>query len=167
MDGGADEREEREPQTLLIREGLVTETDPPRLVTSYCAICENYSFPEVASCPYCGAFGPLTVELSSGGLLWAWTAVRVAPAGYRGELPYGFGVVELPERIRVMTRLTEPEPSRLDFDIPMHLEVVPLHEDEDGQTVLTYAFAPTPGAGDGPVFVEDVVGAAPGGGQPA
>jgi len=52
-------------------------------------------------------------------------------------------VVELPEeRLRVMTRLTEPEPSKLDFDQPMRLRVVELHRDDEGRAVLTYAFSP-------------------------
>jgi uncharacterized protein len=129
--------------SVLVRDGLVTDTDPPRLIGSFCTVCEHHHFPEVTVCPYCGAFGPLTTELSERGRLWAWTAVCAPPPGYRGEVPFGFGVVELPEqRLRVLTRLTEPDPSNLRFDQPMRLEVVPLHVDDDGRTVLTYAFGP-------------------------
>lgn len=135
--------------TVMLRDGLVTETNPPRLITSFCAVCEHYHFPEVTVCPYCGASDPITTELAGRGRLWAWTAVQVPPPGYRGEVPYGFGVVELPEqRLRVMTRLTECEPSNLDFDQPMHLERVALHRDDEGRVVLTYAYAPD-GADDG------------------
>jgi uncharacterized protein len=134
--------------TVALREGLVTETDPPRLIGSFCPVCEHYHFPEVTVCPYCGASDPVTTELSDRGRLWAWTAVNAAPPGYRGEVPYGFGVVELPkERLRVMTRLTESEPSNLDFDQPMRLHVVELHRDDEGRAVLTYAFGPD-GVGD-------------------
>lgn len=163
------EKKDRRPiQTIIIGDGLVTEVDPPRLIGSFCAVCESFHFPEAATCPYCGAFGPLTTELSSRGRLWAWTSVNASPPGYRGGVPYGFGVVELPERLRVVTRLTEAEPSRLDFDQPMHLEVVKLHRDDDGRTVLTYAYAPD-GAGrvDPPDGAGAAVAGASGGGQPA
>lgn len=142
-------------QTALVRDGLVSDADPPRLIGSFCTVCEHHHFPEVTVCPYCGAFGPLTAELSDRGRLWAWTAVCSPPPGYRGDVPFGFGVVELPEqRLRVLARLTEPDPSNLRFDQPMHLEVVPLHVDDDGRTVLTYAFGPDrpgdPGPSAGP-----------------
>ncbi len=34
-----------------------------------------------------------------------------APPGYAGAVPYGFGVVELPEGLRVITRLADPDDS--------------------------------------------------------
>jgi uncharacterized OB-fold protein len=57
-------------------------------------------------------------------------------------VPYGFGVVELVEGLRVVTRLTEADPDRLRFGQPMRLVADPLHVDDDGATVLTWAFAP-------------------------
>ncbi len=80
--------------------------------------------------------------MSPTGRLWAWTAVTTAPPGYRGPVPYGFGVVELPEGIRVVTRLTEADPARLWADQPMRLVVTDLHVDQDGTTVTAPAFAP-------------------------
>jgi uncharacterized OB-fold protein len=77
------------------------------------------------------------VELSPGGTLWAWTAVTAAPPGYEGDVPFGFGVVELPEGVRVITRLTESDPHALQLDQSMRLVLVPLAGD-----VVTYAFEP-------------------------
>ena len=57
-------------------------------------------------------------------------------------VPFGFGVVELPEGLRLITRLTETDPARLAFDMPMRLTIVPLHVDADGREIVTYAFAP-------------------------
>ncbi len=85
------------------------------------------------------------MALSEGGALWAWTAVNAAPPGYPGGVPFGFGVVELPEGIRVITRLTEADPARLRRGQAMRLEIVPLHQGDDGRPVVTYAFAPAGG----------------------
>ncbi len=82
------------------------------------------------------------MELPTTGRLWAWTAVTAAPPGYRGEVPYGFGVVELPDGLRVLGRLTEHDPGRLSFGQEMAVVVVPLHTDDEGHPVVTYAFAP-------------------------
>ncbi len=64
------------------------------------------------------------------------------PPGYHGGVPFGFGVVELPERLRVITRITEADPARLRHGQAMRLEVVPLHRGENGEAVVTYAFGP-------------------------
>jgi uncharacterized OB-fold protein len=83
------------------------------------------------------------VELTGNGRLWSWTAVTTAPPGYGGEVPYGFGVVELPEGLRVVARLTEADPSRLEAGQPMALVVIPIGVDaESGRPVVTYGFAP-------------------------
>jgi uncharacterized OB-fold protein len=81
-------------------------------------------------------------ELSGPGTLWAWTAVTSAPPGYQGEVPYGLGVVELPEGIRVIARLTEGNPAALVSGQAMQLRIVPLRTDTEGRDVVTYAFAP-------------------------
>src|SRR5437588_3374452 len=111
-----------------------------RLVGGRCTACGRHQFPRSSLCPYCGAHDVPEALLSPEGTLWAWTAVTAAPPGYRGEVPYGFGVVELPEGVRVLTRLTESDPAKLHFGQDVRLELVPLHTDDEGQAVLTWAF---------------------------
>ncbi len=125
-----------------VREGLFTDTAPPRLLGSRCTVCGRHHFPRQDACPYCTAEGSTPVELSGTGRLWSWTTVTTAPPGYRGDVPYGFGVVELPEGLRVVTRLTETDPGRLSAGEPMGLVVVPVRVDDDGRQVVTYAFTP-------------------------
>ena len=128
--------------SVPVRAGLFDTGDEPCLLGSRCRACAAHHFPRHATCPYCGADEVEEVRLSRRGALWAYTAVTAAPPGYRGEVPYGFGVVELPEGLRVVTRLTEPDPTALGFGQPMELVVVPLHHDDDGNEVVTYAFRP-------------------------
>ncbi len=127
---------------VMVRDGLFTDTDPPVLLASRCTNCGNVLFPRADACPYCAAEDPEPVELARPGTLWAWTAVTAPPPGYRGEVPFGVGVVELPEGVRVITRLTEGDPATLALGQAMELRVVPLHSDDDGNDVVTYAFAP-------------------------
>ncbi|MGZ4730321.1 MAG: Zn-ribbon domain-containing OB-fold protein, partial [Acidimicrobiales bacterium] len=79
--------------------------------------------------------------LSDHGTLWGWTAVTTAPPGYRGDVPFGFGVVELPEGLRVITRLSHPVDD-FTFGMAVHLRLVELHERDDGESVVTYEFTP-------------------------
>jgi len=130
---------------VMVREGLFTQHDdgtPPALLGSHCTVCGNTLFPRVDACTYCASDDPEPVELSRRGTLWAWTAVTAPPPGYQGEVPFGIGVVELPEGIRVIGRLTGSDPAALASGDPMELRVVPLHRDAEGNDVVTYAFAP-------------------------
>ena len=125
-----------------VREGLFTDTDPPRLLGSRCDVCGRHHFPRHDTCPYCSADATRPVELSGTGRLWSWTTVTTAPPGYSGEVPYGFGVVELPEGLRVVTRLTEVDASSLSAGQAMAMVLVPVGVDDNGRRIVTYAFAP-------------------------
>jgi uncharacterized OB-fold protein len=125
-----------------VHEGLFTDR---RLVGGRCGACGRHHFPAAGICPYCGAVEVARVELSETGTLWGWTAVSAAPPGYRGEVPFGFGVVELPEGVRVISRIEETDPVRLSFGASVRFTLARLHTDDDGTEVVTYAFAPADG----------------------
>jgi uncharacterized protein len=127
---------------VMVRPGLFTDGEAPTLLGSRCTVCGAHHFPRHDTCPYCSIEDPVPAELSRTGTLWAWTAVTSAPPGYEGEVPYGLGVVELPEGIRVITRLTESDPAALSFGQAMELHIVTLHPDADGNDVVTFAFSP-------------------------
>ncbi len=112
------------------------------LLGSRCTACGSVLFPRADACTYCATEDPEPVELSRQGTLWSWTAVTAAPPGYQGEVPFGVGVVELPEGVRVITRLTESDPAALQAGQAMEFRLVALHTDSEGNDVVTYAFAP-------------------------
>jgi len=115
------------------------------LIGGYSPSSGRTHFPRLAACPYTGADDVEEVELPTDGTLWGWTAVTARPPGYDGEVPFGFGVVELSDGLRVITRLTVADPGALAFGQPMHLVADTLQTDEDGTAVVTYAFAPASG----------------------
>jgi uncharacterized OB-fold protein len=128
---------------IAIHDGLFT--DDGKLLAAHCPDCRRWHFPADADCPYCSGECCTTQTLSGAATLWLFTGVRNRPPGYQGEVPFGFGVVELPEGLRIITRLTEADPSSLRFGMAMRVVVVPLHVDEEGREVVTYAFAPAEG----------------------
>lgn len=125
-----------------VRSSLFEVGDTPRLIASKCSDCGKHHFPRSSTCPYCSSDETEEALLSGTGVLWAWTAVTAAPPGYLGEVPFGFGVVELPEGIRVVSRLTESDPAALEEGEPMRLVVDKLHTDEERNEIVTYAFTP-------------------------
>lgn len=134
---------ERAPARVPVRHGLFVDAEPPLLVTGRCRGCGNLHFPRQRTCPYCSSELVDESRISGDGRLWAYTAVTAAPPGYQGDVPYGFGVVELDEGLRVVGRLTESDPAALSSGQPMALVVVPLHTDHEGRDVVTYAFSPS------------------------
>ena len=101
-----------------------------------------HHFPRFATCPYTGADDVEPARLADHGTLWLWTAVTAAPPGYSGPVPFGFGVVELPDGLRIVTRITGADPSELTFGMAMRLVAEVVATDADGTEIVTWAFAP-------------------------
>lgn len=85
------------------------------------------------------------------GTLWTFTTQGFLPkepyaSGETQETfrPYGVGLVQLGEEVRVESRLTEADPSVLHIGMEMVLDVVPFRVDDDGTEVVTFAFRPVP-----------------------
>jgi uncharacterized OB-fold protein len=126
---------------VMVRPGLFSQEGA--LLGSKCTNCGSVIFPRADSCTYCATEDPEPIEFSTHGTLWSWTAVTAPPPGYEGEVPFGVGVVELPEGVRVITRLTESDPAALHAGQSMVFQIVTLHTDAEGNDVVTYAFAPS------------------------
>jgi uncharacterized OB-fold protein len=131
-------------QPRPIRDGLFVQHEDGggALIGGHCPACGRYHFPASPNCPYCSGEGCAPRPLSPRGTLCLFTSVRNRPPGYGGDVPFGFGVVELPEGLQVIARLTEADLSRLDFGMPVRLVLVAVRLDEAGDEALTYAFAP-------------------------
>ena len=128
-----------------LKDGLLSTIEPaadPRLLAGRCADCRQLHFPAADACPYCAGGRCEIVCLSNRGTLFAFTAVEKPPPGYRGKVPYGLGVVELPEGIRVVSRLSDARLDRMFVGMPMRLAVEDIFENADGDTVVGWTFAP-------------------------
>ena len=132
-----------------VHEGLFAEDEQgkPYLRGGRCGACGRLQFPMASTCPACGGDAIEAVRLADRGTLWGWTAVTAPPPGYLGDVPFGFGVVELTDGLRVITRIEEPDPSRLEFGMPMTLALVELDGPEADAPATTYTFLPSPSEG--------------------
>jgi uncharacterized OB-fold protein len=99
-------------------------------------------------CPRCSGGAMTDLLLPRRGTLVAWTTQGFPPgapyAGPTGKdfVPFGMGLVQLGDAIRVEGRLTENDPARLQFGQAVELTMVPLTTDADGDEVMTFAFRP-------------------------
>lgn len=132
--------------SVAIQPGLFTEAPNPRLLAGHCGDCGERHFPAADFCPYCGAAEISTAKVGGTGTLYLHTVVNAAPPGYVGPVPYGFGLVDLPEGLRVVSRLTADDLHALASGMAMRLKVDTLFRDDDGNDVVSWAYEPDEGA---------------------
>lgn len=136
-------------QTAISPE-ISTWPDPtPHLLGSRCTACDATVFPVQPQCPRCSRLEMVDFELPRRGTLVAWTTQGFLPgAPYLGRetpktfTPFGVGLVQLGDVIRVEGRLTESDPAALRFDMEVELTMVPISTDDEGNQILTFAFQP-------------------------
>ncbi len=121
----------------------------PQLIGCRCAECGATAFPSQDFCPRCSGSQVADLLLPRRGTLVAWTTQGFLPGPpYAGSEtaetfePFGFGLVQLGDVIKVEGRLTEGDPAKLRFGMDVELTMRQLFTDEDGDDVLMFAFAP-------------------------
>ncbi|HVX19305.1 MAG TPA: OB-fold domain-containing protein [Acidimicrobiales bacterium] len=129
---------------------LSTWPDPdPQLIGSQCGACGATTFPTQTRCPRCSSADMADLRLPRRGTLVSWTTQGFVPklpyaGGETAEsfTPFGVGLVQLGEVVRVEARLTENDPAKLEFGMDVELQIVPFYVDDDGDEIMTFAFAP-------------------------
>ena len=123
-------------------------TDAPQLIGARCPACAAMTFPFQPSCPRCGSVEMEQRLLPRRGVLWSWTTQEFLPkepyAGGETQAsftPFGVGVVQLGDEIRVEGRLTEGDPAKLHIGDEVELTLIPFRVEGDTQ-VVTFAFKP-------------------------
>jgi uncharacterized protein len=122
--------------------------DDPQLIGSRCGRCGATTFPVQRHCPKCSSAEMSEVKLPRRGTLVAWTTQGFTPGPpYKGPtgndfVPFGVGLVQLDDVIRVEGRLTENDPAKLQFGMDVELTMVPFTTDDDGSEIVTFAFQP-------------------------
>jgi uncharacterized OB-fold protein len=124
-------------------------SDDPHLLGSRCDGCGTVVFPAAFGCPKCGRTGMAGIELATRGTLWTWTSQEFLPkepyAGPETEADFAgylMGFVELPEGVRVVTRLTGLEKDEVRIGMELELVILPFTVDPDGTEVVAYGFRP-------------------------
>lgn len=116
------------------------EHDRPRLIGSYSAAADQHFFPRRKRCPI--TFAPVEDRpLSTEGVLYSWTWLQTMRYGTMsgGGEPHGIGQVDLPEGVRVQTRLLGAM-GDWEVGMPMVLDLLPIATDDDGNELCTYCF---------------------------
>ncbi|MFC2164592.1 Zn-ribbon domain-containing OB-fold protein [Acidobacteriota bacterium] len=132
-------------ELILNQDMFVQPLDPenPVLQGSRCGSCGKISFPKKTICPRCLSKENLEdVALSRQGELYSFSVAHVAPEGFKA--PYAFGLVVLPEGLRLFSILQDCEPFEevLKIGLPVKLGLGAIVKNEEGEDVFNYIFKP-------------------------
>lgn len=144
---------EGESRRLAIRAGLLTSPLSPledvRLLGSKCADCGEVALGTASSCTNCAGSRVQPEPLAKTGILWTYTVIRNRPPGdYRGPepfAPFGIGLVELKDGIRVLAPLAG-DVNTFSIGMEMWFEAHKLYQNADGAEVIAFRFVPVKGS---------------------
>jgi hypothetical protein len=132
-----------------VAEGLFIETaEGPRLLGSRCAGCGTPYFPRSAVChhPECRESKIEEASFGPRGTLWSCAIQNYpppAPARYEEPYaPYAVGMVDMPEGLRVLARISTDDPKGVEVGAEVELVLERLYLDENGDEVITWKFRP-------------------------
>lgn len=144
----ADETKQR--NRVGVRDDIFTEplypSEQVRLKGSKCRVCGEVFLGKYQSCGNCANADMEDIVFSDKGKLWTYTVIRNRPPGdYKGPdpyVPFGEGLIELPEGIRLLTPLTDCDVDNLKIGTEWQLVVDVLYVDEEGNEVMAFKFKP-------------------------
>ena len=141
------EPKNEETRQPLVEEGLFTipssSSEEPHLIGSQCKVCGEVVFPKQMGCPNCCSEDVGEVLIGPKGKLYSFTNVNhPVPEGYKGPIPFGVGMVDMTEGVRVEAHLTEYDPEKLKVGMDMILIIDKLFDDEEGNEIIGFKFKP-------------------------
>jgi uncharacterized OB-fold protein len=109
---------------------------------SRCRACGKVSFPKKKVCPDCFNGELNEVPLSKKGRLHSYALSLMGPPGV--EAPYVMAFIDLPEKIKLYSILTDCEPRDEILKIGMEMEMVieKIGQDPEGNEIMGYKFKP-------------------------
>jgi uncharacterized OB-fold protein len=135
--------------TAAVVEGLFSETpDGPRLLGSRCGGCGTVYFPKASICrsPECKGGVLDDAQFGPRGTLWSYTVQHYPPpppVKYDEPfVPYALGLVDLPEGLRVLSRVFTADIGLLKAGTELTLVLEPLCRDNEGNDVISFQFRP-------------------------
>lgn len=134
------EKEKTNDQTELFMPELFSTTPEPHLIAGRCKECGTYTFPKFYACPNCFSDKLEDAPLSPEGVLHSFTIVRRSLPDF--PVPYGLGLVNFPEGVRVMAQIETDNFEELKLDMKMGVTVGTIRKGQDGKDIKSYKFRP-------------------------
>jgi uncharacterized OB-fold protein len=117
--------------------------EKPQLIGSRCPNCGEIIFPVNPVCVNCQHQAMEEIKLSRKGKVYSYSTVMLPPPKwYKGKVPFDIGYVELPEGVRIWTRLLGAEAGTFKISQEVELDIDVMQVDDGGNEILGYCFIP-------------------------
>ena len=114
---------------------LQAEDGKPHLLGSRCEVCGKVYFPQQKLCIQCLEEGKVKGHLLSGqGEIYSFTVVEretLAPKGF--QVPYAYGYIDLPEGVRVLSKIVGWSPETLKINAPVEMVLEEIRQNESAK----------------------------------
>ncbi|OGO16990.1 MAG: hypothetical protein A2Z02_06540 [Chloroflexi bacterium RBG_16_48_7] len=101
-----------------------------KLMATKCKKCGNKYFPPRMDCASCRTSDMEWFEIKSKGKLLTFTQVQYGPLGFEADVPYVLGIVQFPEGVSVLSRVSKKIPFE-EIKVGMELGVIPIKLSEE------------------------------------
>jgi hypothetical protein len=128
-----------------VKEGLFkvpTDGETGYLIGSRCKKCGDCFHPKRAVCPNCYSEEMEEVALGTRGKISTFTIARTGYPGTPLTPPFITGMVELPEKVNVLTLITDIDFEAVKIGMDVELYFWKVREDEEGNEFMAFAFRP-------------------------
>lgn len=114
-----------------------------RLEAARCKKCGKIFFPARLVCDCCKARDFEKLNLPWEGTLVTFSVIHVPPAGFSDQTPYGAGIVEVMDGVRITCQIVDMKPEELKIGQKLKLEFR-LIQRGSSQDVLCYGYKAVP-----------------------
>jgi uncharacterized OB-fold protein len=107
-----------------------------------CRNCREYLMGNPVFCLNCSSQEFDAIEFGTEGVLRTYTVIYVPPPGWKGDVPYILGSVELPEGVEVTTEVIDCPKEAIKVGMKMKLVMKVGGQDAEGNELIVHKWQP-------------------------
>jgi uncharacterized OB-fold protein len=107
-----------------------------------CRNCREYLMGNPVLCLNCSSQEFDAIEFGTEGVLRTYTVIYVPPPGWKGDVPYILGSVELPEGVEVTTEVIDCPKEAIKVGMKMKLVMKVGGQDAEGNELIVHKWQP-------------------------
>ena len=107
-----------------------------------CRNCGEYLFGSPVFCLNCSSSELDAIELSKQGILRTYTVIYVPPPGWKGDVPYILGSVQLPEGLEILTEIIDTPREAVKIGMKMEMTMKVGGTDAENNEIIVHKWRP-------------------------
>jgi hypothetical protein len=114
-----------------------------RLEAGKCKKCGKVYFPPRIICAECKSQEFETVNLQREGKILTYTIIRVAPSQFVDQTPYAMGIVELNDKVKILSQIADCDLDKLEIGQKVRIEFRKIYQEGEAG-IICYGYKCVP-----------------------